>query len=67
MIRYQPAQTQGHARLIQAFSKKRKDCGYVLMAEHAVFCILFISPTKTADPVLGWVMRAPCAMSAPDW
>jgi hypothetical protein len=67
MIRYQPAQTQGDARLIQAFSKKRKDYGYALMAEHSVFHILFISPTKTADSVSGWVMRAPSAMSAPDW
>jgi hypothetical protein len=27
------AQTQGYAKLIRAFSKKRKDCGYALMAE----------------------------------
>jgi hypothetical protein len=47
------AQTQGDARLIQAFSKKRKDCGYALMAEHLVFHILFIPPTKTVDSVLG--------------
>lgn len=47
------AQARGDPRLIRAFSKKRKDCGYVLMVEHSVFRILFIPPTKTADFVPG--------------
>jgi hypothetical protein len=65
------AQTKGYASLIWAFSEKRKDCDYALMAEHSVFCILFIPPTKTANPVLGgsclpwvqWVLQTGDAFS----
>jgi hypothetical protein len=51
------AQTQGDARLIRAFSKKRKGCGYALMAEHSVFRILFFLQPKQLIP--SWVGLLP--------
>jgi hypothetical protein len=39
------AQTQGAARLIWAFSKKRKDCGYALMAR-TLSVLYFINPSN---------------------
>jgi predicted CoA-binding protein len=55
-IRHQQHKHRAIARLIGAFSKKRKDRGYVLMAERSGFRILFIRPTKTADSINGWGM-----------
>jgi hypothetical protein len=39
--------------LFEHFPKRGKIVAMPLMAEHSVFRILFIPPTKTADSVLG--------------
>jgi hypothetical protein len=59
-IRHQQHKHRAIARLIGAFSKKRKDCGYVLMAERLGFRILFIRPTTTADSITGGACFPEC-------